>query len=288
MQNQGLLTEKKNPTKKGKKFFHEFSYSPYNKKNKNNNKVHVHKFQVYSKIVSCKKGWLDRREAFFDLTDVRSWVWNNSSITQFYVDSVRVRVTTKKFVFFFTDLKAGSPIEAKAPLMDLLFKIKGDMEKRFGVVLSSNFFVVEQEIASQGDVVAGVLNAAGEHKVLVADGRFVLEIFDKKREKRAHVDLSELDEFEAVHGRHADGDISGYFKHLDDAKRNNLKKQFRDWMFKSPPTLSYQFKKLKEVAARIEGQDLIIKKVEESTLRISESLYVLSEAFERLAEVRKR
>lgn len=284
LQNLGLLTIKKNATKKGIQFFHDFSYTQYNKKGKIINKVHVHKFQVYCKIVKAKKDWVNRRESFFGLTQVKSWVWNNSSISQFYVNDVRVRVTTKKFIFFFTDLKAESIIQAKEGVFDLLFKIKDLMEKRFGVVLSSNFFVTEQEIASQADVIAQVFNSASKQKVLEADGRFVLEIFDGKGEKRAHVDVSELDEFETVHSRHAEADMSGYFKHLDDSKRNNLSKQFKDWMFRSPPTLSYQFKKLKEAAARIEAQDLVIKKVEESTTRISEGMFVLSEVIEKVEE----
>ena len=60
---QGLITKQKNPTKQGREFFTKFSYTHNDEKNKNNNsKVHVHKLQVYCKVVNAPKKWSKNRE----------------------------------------------------------------------------------------------------------------------------------------------------------------------------------------------------------------------------------
>ncbi len=284
LQNKGFLTENKNPTKNGKQFFTNFSYTPNNEKQK----IHLHKLQIYSRIVKASKKWSFKKALIQNLPKFRHWEINNNKIQEFFLEGIRVRSTPRKIVFYFTGLKAINPVIAFENTFNILFYLRDFFKRKFNVVISQNFFITEQEIASQQDQIAEIVNAAGKKGVVVADGRFVLEIFDSRREKRAHVDLSELDELETVHARHAEDDMDGYLKHLSDAKKNHLKKQLKDWMFKNPPTLSYQYKKLQSVVLRLEAQDELIKKIEATTAKTAESLFMLSEGVRQLVEVQRK
>lgn len=286
--NKGYLTPKRNPTIAGKKRFTLLSYTPRKEKKSVNpllhNKVHVHKLQIYSKIIKVPYKWNNNREFYQDIYKYNEWTIKNNKITEFYIQGLRTRVTTKKVIFYFTNLKASSVVMAKTHIFKELFSIKKWFEKVHRVTLSSNFFVTEQEIANQADQVAAIVNAAKTKGKITGDGRFILEIFDRKKEKRAHVDLSELDELETTHSRHAEDDMDGYLNHMTDAKKNNIKKQLKDWMFDNPPTLSYQYKKIKAMAIRIESLDDAILKLEavtrktvEASARAAEASFVLSE-----------
>jgi len=293
LQEKGFLTMKRNPTIAGKKWFTLFSYTP--RKTTSHllhNKVHVHKLQIYSKLIKVPYKWNNNREFYQDIYKYNEWAIKNNKITEFYIQGIRIRVTTEKVIFFFDNLKASTVVKAKEHIFKELFSIKKWFEDLHNVTLSSNFIVTEQEIANQADQVAAIVNAAKAKGQIMGDGRFILEIYDRKKEKRAHVDLSELDELETTHFRHAEGDMDGYLKHLTDARKNHLKKQIKDWMFENPPTLSYQYKKIKAMAIRLESLDDLIAKLEEVTkksveasTRAAEASFVLStkivEAFKR-------
>ena len=270
------------------------SYTHPNKKNNykinssDSEVVRVHKLQVYCKVVKSSMAWSNRHEVLSVQPNYKKWKWGNNETELFFVNGVETRFTAKKIVFILTGLKGSSAVSAKKGLSELLFSLKASLEKRFSIELNPFFVITEQEIAHERDEVARIVNAAGKKGKIGLDGRFLLEIRDRKGEKRAHVDLSDLDEFETVHARHSEDDMDGYLKHFSDAKKNNLRKQFADWMFKNPPTLSYQYKVLKDLELRGIAQDELVKKIEVTTSRTTESLYTLSEAISRMAQAWRR
>lgn len=281
LQKRGYITTEKNPTKDGNKFFTDFSYTQ-------DDKIHLHKLQIYSKVNKYSHSWKNKRVTFQKLNKYHNWAIKNNEITEFSIKDIRIRATPRKLIFHFTDLKANSPLKAYENIETILFELRDYFRKTFNIELSSNFFITEQEIASKRDTIARIVNAAGQKGHISTDGRFLLEIYDHKKEKRAHVDLSDVEDFETVHARHAEDDMDSYLKHISDAKKNHLKKQVRDWLLKDPPTLSYQYRTIKGIIARIEAMDLLLKKIEDANTKTTESVYLLSEAINRLVEVQRK